>query len=275
MEPILLEPAYQNYIWGGNRIPHYFQRSLPEGRYAESWEVSDRIEGMSVIGNGAHKGQTLRDFLEGKKFPLLVKIIDAKENLSVQIHPDEKAAIRLEAEPKTEMWIALEKSTVYAGLKEGVTKTDFLEAVNRQTVEKLLRKFVLEKGEAIFIPAGLVHAICGDSLLLEVQQNSNTTYRIYDWGRVGRELHLEKGLSCVNWNYEPKVIHREEQRMISNQFFTVERVNGSIQLEGPQILFCTQGTAIIGNTSIRMGQTCLISHNTIVRESSELIAIRV
>lgn len=275
MEPILLEPAYQNYVWGGNRIPSYFQRALPEGRYAESWEVSDRLEGMSLIANGASKGMTLKEYLQGKKFPLLIKIIDAKENLSVQIHPDEQAAIRFNGEPKTEMWIALERSTVYAGMQDGVTKTDFLEAIKHNSVDSLLRKFVLEKGEAIFIPAGLVHAICGDSLLLEVQQNSNTTYRLYDWGRVGRALHLEEGLSCIHWDRQkPTVIPASSQKIVSNQFFSVDRLNGPIQLEGPQILFCLQGSAKIGSTSIRMGQTCLITHDVFVKEACELISIR-
>ncbi|HSX14059.1 MAG TPA: type I phosphomannose isomerase catalytic subunit [Chlamydiales bacterium] len=278
MEPILLEPAYQNYVWGGHRIPTYFNRSLPDGKYAESWEVSDREEGMSVIGNGPKKGMRLKDFLQGKKFPLLIKIIDAKENLSVQIHPDEEAALRLGAEAKTEMWIALEKSTVYAGLNDGVTENDFLEALKRNSVEQLLRKFVLEKGEAIFIPAGVVHAICGDSLLLEVQQNSNTTYRLYDWGR-GRELHLEKGLSCVHWgNQAPRIIPSATQNIVANSFFYVERWNGAnaLRLAGCAIVFCAQGQADHGDTSIHAGQTWLIpeASEITLKGDCELIIVR-
>lgn len=277
----LIEPAYQNYVWGGDRIPLYFGRSLPSGKYAESWEVSDRKEGMSLIN-----GQTFQEFVQsgrlGKvwdKFPLLIKIIDAKENLSVQIHPDEEAAVRLGGEPKTEMWIALEKSIVYAGLQAGVTKIDFLEALASNTVESLLRKFTLEKGEAIFIPAGLVHAICGDSLLLEVQQNSNTTYRLYDWGRVGRALHLEEGLSCVHWDkQEPVIIPATAESIVSNSFFHVEKCNvaSSLHLSGCAIVFCTQGVAVKGDTSIRVGQTCLIPTGSEItlKGNCELIVVR-
>lgn len=269
----LIEPAYQQYVWGGDRIPVYFHRSLPAGRYAESWEISDRLEGMSIVGNGPWKGKTLQELLHSErekivgagkrweKFPLLIKIIDAKENLSVQIHPDEEAAKRLGGEPKTEMWVALEKSSVYAGLQTGITQKDFLEALKYNTVEPLLRKYSLEKGEAIFIPAGLIHAICGDSLLLEVQQNSNTTYRLYDWGRVGRALHLDEGLSCVHWdNQEPVKISGLAQSIVSNTYFHVERQNhgGFFPLGECQILFCARGVATLGNGSIRAGQTYLI-----------------
>lgn len=276
MEPILLEPAYQNYIWGGNRIPHYFQRPIPEGKYAESWEVSDRAEGMSVVASGPKKGMSFSEFLEFKKFPLLIKIIDAKENLSVQVHPDEESSIRLGGEPKTEMWIALEKSTIFAGLKEGVTKEIFIRALKENSVEKLLRKFVLEKGEAIFIPAGLIHAICGDSLLLEVQQNSNTTYRLYDWGRSGRELHLEKGLDCVHWDYVPKVILCDAKEIVSNSYFDVARyrINGREKI-GENILFCVSGSAKAGSSLILKGQTLFARSDVEIEGNCELIAIKV
>jgi mannose-6-phosphate isomerase len=274
MEPIVLEPAYQNYVWGGNRIPHYFQRAIPEGRYAESWEVSDRIEGMSVVASGPKKGISFSEFLEFKKFPLLIKIIDAKENLSVQVHPDEESSVRLGGEPKTEIWIALEKSTVFAGLKQGVTKELFIQALKENSVEKLLRKFILEKGEAIFIPAGLIHAICGDSLLLEVQQNSNTTYRLYDWGRAGRELHLEKGLESVHWDYIPKVIPADAKEILSNSYFHVERhrVNG-IKKINAKIIFSVSGYAKVGPLSIQKGQT-LYAHLAVELDGNcELIAM--
>ncbi len=276
MELIQLVPAYQDYVWGGSRIPHYFQRNLPAGRYAESWEVSDRIEGMSLIGNGPKKGMTLKSFLNEKKFPLLVKIIDAKEHLSVQIHPNEEVALMFGGEPKNEMWLALEKSSVYAGLKEGVTKEDFLEALKDDSVVRLLRKFLLEKGEAIFIPAGLVHAICGDSLLLEVQQNSNTTYRLYDWGRKGRELHLEKGLSCMLMDYRPAVIPNSVETIVSNRFFNVKRcrINDSIKIDGNQILFCISGIAKAGIETIQMGQTWMIQSPILIQGNTEFITIQ-
>lgn len=262
---IRLDPAYQSYIWGGDRIPSYFQRDLTPGRYAESWEVSDREEGMSIIGNGPLKGKTLREFFGGEKFPLLVKIIDSKEHLSVQVHPDEIAAKVLGAEPKTEMWIALEKSTVYAGLKSGVGREAFLEALKKKRLEECLQGFSLKKGEFLFIPAGTIHAIGADSLLLEVQQNSNTTYRIYDWGREGRELHLEKGLSCVNWEKQRivKYLSKSGQTLVSNPYFNVKSLDIKTKAEVPstdrfQILFCVSGEAHVGKEKILPGMTHLI-----------------
>lgn len=263
-----LVPSYQNYVWGGNRIPHHFGRTLPEGRYAESWEVSDRTEGMSRIENGPTFQELIKSGVLGRtweKFPILVKIIDAKENLSVQIHPDEESAIRLKAEPKSEMWIALERSSVYAGLQDGVTESDFLRALKKNELESLLKKFVLEKGEAINIPAGTIHAICGDSLLLEVQQNSNTTYRLYDWGRVGRELHLEAGLSCVHWERQkPAVISYKPGIIIANSYFTVERHPKGKMFSGCQILFCVQ-----------TGLTFFTTTTADLREFSEIISIQI
>ncbi len=273
---IRLEPAYQSYVWGGDRIPSYFQRDLAPGRYAESWEVSDRKEGMCIVGNGPFKGKTFREFLEtqgklllGKdyrgKFPLLVKVIDSKEPLSVQVHPDEIAATALKAEPKTEMWIALERSTVYAGLKAGVGREAFLEALKQKRLEGLLQKFILEKGEFLFIPAGTIHAIAAGAFLLEVQQNSNTTYRLYDWGREGRELHLEKGLSCVNWEKQQiiKAPSEKGQTLVSNPYFTVQSLDIKEDAEisvadSCQILFCVSGEAHVGSEKVLPGMTHLI-----------------
>jgi len=277
---IRLDPTYQSYVWGGDRIPSYFRRTLPPGKYAESWEVSDRKEGMCIVGNGPFKGKTFQELLEGqreklvgkgmwKKFPLLVKVIDSRENLSVQVHPDETSARALKAEPKTEMWIALERSTVYAGLKTGVGREDFLEALEQKRTEELLQKFTLEKGEFLFIPAGLIHSIGAGSFLLEVQQNSNTTYRLYDWGREGRELHLENGLFCVNWEKQqivkspPEAIFEGGQTLVSNPYFTVQSLDIKDEAEIPpvescQILFCVSGEARVESERILPGMTHLI-----------------
>ena len=286
MYPIRFDPAYQAYVWGGERIPKIFHRPLPPGRYAESWEISDRDEGMSITANGEWKGKTLRSLVQAEKeklvgkgkgvekFPLLIKIIDAKQTLSVQVHPDEKEAVRLGAEPKNEMWIALERCFIYAGLKPGTTQEMFAEAIEQGKVEYLLRKLELEEGEAIFIPGGTVHAICAGALILEVQQNSNTTYRLYDWGRAGRELHLEEGLSSIHWDrQQPEKIkptfsqtdgHHRLASILSSPYFIVERLEiaDRWQLKSHaktfQILFCVRGEALIENESLRPGMTYLI-----------------
>lgn len=278
MYPILLDPAYQHYVWGGSRIPERFHRNLQPGRYAESWEVSDRTEGMSQIASGIWKGMTLHELLliEGdkivgagqcrSKFPLLIKIIDAKENLSIQVHPNERTAPLLDGEPKTEMWIALEESWVYAGLKEGITSQEFEQAIRETRAEETLRKVKLNRGDAILIPGGTVHAICAGALLLEVQQNSNTTYRLYDWGRAGRTLHLKEGFLSIEWNQEApqKVIPQHHQLQINTQYFSVETLQVSLSLclkktlSTCQILFCVSGQGEIDKIPFHSGQTFLI-----------------
>jgi mannose-6-phosphate isomerase len=286
MYPIRFKPAYQSYVWGGERIPKIFHRPLPPGRYAESWEISDRDEGMCIVENGEWKGRSLRELcrtlkekLVGKgksweKFPLLLKIIDAKENLSVQVHPDEETAARFQAEPKTEMWIALERSAVYAGLKQGTTQTAFAEAIEKKRAEYLLEKVELQTGDSILIPSGRIHAICAGALVLEIQQYSNTTYRLYDWGRTGRELHLEQGLASVHWDKQraEKIApsfaqtdgHHRLESIASTPYFIVERLEiaDRWQLKSHaktfQILFCAKGEAILENEPLRPGMTYLI-----------------
>ena len=218
--PFILEPAYKDYIWGGDRIPARFHRDQPPGVYAESWELSDRPEGMSVVANGALKGQTLAALVTrfGKEllghgvlstsFPLLVKLIDARERLSIQVHPDDAAAARGIGEAKTETWHILDAPKdghVFAGLKAGITEAAFLNALKAGRLEDTLQSVPAKAGDTIFIPGGRVHAICECMLILEIQQNSNTTYRVYDWGRVDkagkpRELHLEQALKVIHWS---------------------------------------------------------------------------
>ncbi len=269
MYPIRLDSFHKPYVWG-----------------SESWEVSDRKEGMSLIANGKWEGKTLHEFLEDGKekvvgknkcwnpFPLLVKIIDAKENLSLQVHPDATSAPRLGGEAKSEMWIALKKSTVYVGLRGGVTLAEFTKALEQKRAEPLLNRLDLERGDAIYVPAGMVHAICKDSHLLEVQQNSNTTYRLYDWGRSGRQMHLEEGLSCIDWNsqqackIEPNFVqadgHHRVEGLVSNEHFIVERLEIldrwqiKSHTKSCQILYCVRGEAMIEDERVGEGQTYLI-----------------
>lgn len=221
-DPILFEPIYKDYLWGGDRIPRVYNRPLPPGRYAEAWEISARPEGMSIVSEGPQKGRSLAELVDRfgshllgtrgapDRFPLLIKLIDARETLSVQVHPNNENAHRTGGEPKTEMWYVLDAAPgacVYAGLREEVTAESLRAALRDNTVEQLLVRMPVKPHDAIFIPGGHVHAIGAGCLLLECQQNSNTTYRLYDWGRVGpdgkpRELHIEPALQVINW-HEP------------------------------------------------------------------------
>jgi len=220
--PLVFQPVYKDYPWGGMRIPETFHRDVPEGIYAESWEICDHADGMSVVSNGDLAGQTLREVLrawpteimgtrvEGAQFPLLIKLIDAKRKLSVQVHPNDEMAERFGGEAKTEMWHLLgdNETRVYCGFNEGVTKDRFLRAVADGTSGETLRPVPVRKGTTVFVRGGSVHAIDEGCLILEIQQNSNTTYRIYDWGRVGndgqpRELHIDQAVKVINWGEQP------------------------------------------------------------------------
>ena len=169
----------------------------------ESWEVSAHKSSPSVIADGPNKGKALSEVKSD--FPLLIKVIDAKTRLSVQVHPNNANAALTGGEPKTEMWVLLEDGVIYAGLKPGVGPKDIEEAVKTGAFEDLMVRHEAKKGEAYFIPGGLVHAISDNTKIYEVQQSSNTTYRLYDWGRVGvdgkpRQLHIAESLKSIDFS---------------------------------------------------------------------------
>ncbi len=169
----------------------------------ESWEISAHSSSPSVIADGEYAGKTLLEVMPD--FPLLMKVIDAKTRLSVQVHPSERTAPITGGEPKTEMWCALSDGSIYAGLKKGVSSDDVRKAVESGDFESLLVRHQIKKYDTFYIPGGLVHAIGDGVKLYEVQQSSNTTYRLYDWGRVGpdgkaRELHIDESLKSIDFS---------------------------------------------------------------------------
>lgn len=296
--PYILEPAYKDYIWGGSRIPTLYNRNKPAGIYAESWELSDRPEGMSHVENGPLKGESLATLVErfGTKllgnsvksdsFPLLVKLIDARERLSIQVHPDDEKAAQGIGEAKTEAWHILEApagAKVFAGLKSGTNETSFLTAVKKNTLEETLLAATVTAGDTIFIPGGRVHAICEGLLILEVQQNSNTTYRVYDWGRLDklgnpRELHLKQALKVIRWS-DPDPVKTTPvatstkpgalvTELVTSPYFRMEKLEISapffVQHDGSSFhaLFTGQNDIKImseaGTESVPRGRTCLI-----------------
>lgn len=269
MYPIRFQPIYQDYVWGGKRIAQEFHRKQTPARVAESWEISDRKEAMSVVMNGPLKGKTIHELIEemgeellglGQKidrFPLILKIIDANENLSIQVHPDEMSAQKLNAEPKTEVWVMLGEGSVLAGLQKEVDEKQFRAAIKKGTADQLVEKIDLKWGEAVFVPAGRVHAICAGSFVFEVTQNSTTTYRLFDWGRKGRELHLEEGMKSIHWTDQGHAkipphhlvsdFHHQIVTIASNPYFILERIDVFDHLhigripKTFQVLFCMQG----------------------------------
>lgn len=225
MKPIIFQPIYQERVWGGRNLEHKLGRKLPaEKSIGESWEIVDRREAQSRTDSG----QTLRQLIEAdpvaimgsgwpadRPFPILVKWLDCQEKLSLQVHPPTKIADELGGEPKAENWYIAEAephACLMAGLKQGVRKEDFERALREEALEPLVHTFPVRADESIFIPSGRLHAIGGGNLILEIQQNSDTTYRVYDWGRVGldgkpRQLHIEESLKSTDFHdFEPQTI---------------------------------------------------------------------
>lgn len=215
--PLKLIPVTKDIIWGGNILRERYGKLTDKDNIAESWELTVRDDGMSVISNGSFKGMTMDEFLlkyplaygsdyTGETFPLLIKFIDACDDLSIQVHPDDEyAKSRGEDSGKTEMWYIVEAaddaSLIY-GLRDGISEEDFANALHNGDTYGTLNKISIHKGESYFIPAGQVHAICRGALIAEIQQNSNTTYRIYDYDRVDaggkkRDLHLSHAMNTV------------------------------------------------------------------------------
>jgi mannose-6-phosphate isomerase len=249
--PYKFTPALVERVWGGNALARYGKPVPPGKRIAESWEISDRDDVQSVIANGPDKGKTLRQQIEahgaqllgtncGKptpkafrgdaslssssqptRFPLLVKLLDARERLSLQVHPPASVAAKLKGEPKTEMWYVLEADQgahLIAGLRRGISAADFMRSLEGtvaggktpKAIGDCIYRFPVLPGDTFFVPSGRMHAIDAGVVLVEIQQNSDTTYRAYDWGRVGldgkpRQLHQRESLVCINFqDFEPK-----------------------------------------------------------------------
>jgi mannose-6-phosphate isomerase len=225
-ELLRFQPLYQTRVWGGRALHTALGRKLPPGDpIGESWEIVDRREAQSVIEGGALNGQSLRTVLQrhpaeimgprwpaDRPFPLLVKWLDCRERLSLQVHPPPAVARELGGEPKTENWYIAHTTPgaeLFVGLKRGVTRERFVRAIAGNTLENCVHRFRVAAGDSILVQSGQVHAIDAGNLILEIQQNSDTTYRVYDWGRVGldgqpRELHIEQSLRSIEWNdFEP------------------------------------------------------------------------
>ena len=207
-KPIKLNPAFKDYIWGGRRLVDEFNKIADLDRIAESWELSANKDGMSTVCSSEPDDLTFCEYIQKngaeclgtycarfEDFPVLIKLIDAKENLSVQVHPDEDYAREVENSfVKTEMWYIVDcgpDAYLYYGVNREISADEFAESIENGTVLDLLNKVPVKKGDVFFIPSGTIHAICADTLICEIQQNSNVTYRVYDYGR-GRELHIEK-----------------------------------------------------------------------------------
>lgn len=230
--PLLrFEPVYQTRVWGGRSLENRFGRELPDPDlpFGESWEISAREEADCAVSGGPLAGERLSvlwtdpelrsaifgpEAPESERFPLLCKILDAREKLSVQVHPPAPVAGELGGEPKTEAWVvagAEEEAELYVGVRKGVTAERFRAALDEGAVDELVHRVPVREGDFLFIPSGRLHAIGAGLLIYEIQQNSDTTYRVFDWNRLGldgkpRDLHVEESMRCIDFSdVEPGV----------------------------------------------------------------------
>lgn len=219
--PIRLKPLYMKRLWGGRTLERTYQRQLPAGdQIGESWEVVDRDAEQSVVVGGQLDGLSLHELwtrhrseIFGERaprtprFPLLIKILDARDRLSIQVHPPAGVARKLSGEPKTEMWYIAHAdpgAVLYVGVTPGIDAAAFQRAIDTETVEQVIHRLPVRSGDFIFVPSGRLHAIGAGLLIFEIQQNSDTTYRVYDWGRLGpdgkpRDLHVPQSLKCIDF----------------------------------------------------------------------------
>ncbi len=299
--PLRFEPIYEYRLWGGRRLSKLLSAPLPgDDPIGEAWLLSDRTDHPSRVANGPLQGRTFRALLEQSpelmlgafaarfsRFPLLLKFLDVREMLSLQVHP---ADDRLDLLPagetgKTEAWVVLEagsRSRIHAGLKPGTTEDDLRRAVANGMAADLVESFVPRPGEAVLLPAGSVHALGGDMVVFEVQENSDVTFRLFDWGRLdpktgrARALQVDRALSCIDFEQgalapvSPVVEERtpvERERLLDCDHFRLWRVRGSALFpigvaDVPRVLVCVEGTGHLEHGgesySVRRGDVWLL-----------------
>ncbi len=299
--PLLFNPIFQERIWGGRNIQKLYGKPLPaDVPIGESWEISDRPEAQSEIINGPLAGKTLHWLMEhhgrdlmgdacalNGRFPLLVKILDAREKLSLQVHPPAAKGKALNGEAKTEIWYiakAERGAELYVGLRKGVSRAEFERKIKDGTVATCFHRVPVREGDAMFLPSGRVHAIGSGLVIFEIQQNSDTTYRVFDWNRVDakgkpRQLHVAESLECIDFDdFEPESVRADIaeaapsnvhiQTLVEDPLFSVETVSLvppahiDYELNVPHVIGMIEGKATIfhENYPVEMtaGQFCLV-----------------
>ncbi len=250
--PFTFKPIFKERVWGGRRLQELYGKELPpDVPIGESWEITDRPEGVSEITNGPLAGKNLRWLMEHHRdellgnardydgrFPLLIKILDSSQKLSLQVHPPAHKAKELSGEPKTEMWYVADATSdadIFVGLKKGVTRAQFAEKISARTVADCFHRHGVQRGDVMFLPSGRVHALGAGSVIFEIQQNSDTTYRVFDWNRVGldgkpRELHVPQAMASIDFDdFEPELVASDfsgdkpkVRSLVDAPLFTVE-----------------------------------------------------
>lgn len=247
MNPITFKPLYMERVWGGRELERVYARTLPDPSrpFGESWEIVDREGEQSVVDEGPLAGIPLHELWSTRReeifgagyekhprFPILIKVLDARDDLSIQVHPPARLAARLGGEPKTEMWYIADcepGAKLYVGLKNGVTKADFEQAIDNGSVADCVHAITPRPGDSIFIASGRLHAIGAGFLIHEIQQNSDTTYRVFDWNRLGlddtpRQLHVEQSLASIDFDdFEPTMDTPDGDTLATCEYFKTDR----------------------------------------------------
>ena len=304
--PYKFTPLYKEKIWGGRNLERLFGRDLPPGEsIGESWDLADLAEGVSRVANGPAAGTTLTDLtrrlgphllggsqsMPDGRFPLLLKLLDANDILSLQVHPDSEAvkAIGPAAALKTECWYVIESrdGMIYKGVRPGVTAEQFRGAIENDTVERFVTAYRVAAGDFHYLPAGTVHALGAGVVVAEVQTPSDTTYRVTDWGR-GREIHVERSMQCIHFTEaDDAAPGAEGETLLATEFFTVARREASAGKPAALpagrcaavMMLETQGPAEVRHagpaepaTKVRAGDTVLVpaclEHPEIVTDSA-------
>jgi mannose-6-phosphate isomerase len=272
-------------VWGGRRLETLYGKRLPPAALiGESWEIVDRPEAQSVVHEGPLRGKTLHNLWcehrkeifgnvpDAPRFPILAKLLDAQENLSLQVHPPAKIAKKLGGESKSELWYvadAAPKSRLYAGVKKGTTPAVFEKALEQGKVEKHLHAIDVATGEAIFLPSGRLHALGGGNLLVEIQENSDTTYRVFDWnrvkkGRARREMHIAQAMQCIDFDdVEPELLQPTGESLVRNELFEIDKWSVAAEREIAQpgrfaIVVCLTGELACAGRQFKPGDFFLV-----------------
>jgi mannose-6-phosphate isomerase len=296
--PLTFQPVLKQRVWGGRRLDLLYKKPLPRDvPVGESWEISDRPEDVSIIANGSLAGKDLhwlmetrgrellgRAPLQSKRFPLLIKILDATEKLSLQVHPPAHKAAQLGGEPKTEFWYIAEASPdaeLYVGLRKGCTRQEFADKMQAGTVADCFHRLRVRAGDAMFLPSGRVHALGAGMVIFEIQQNSDTTYRVFDWNRLGldgkpRDLHIDQSMASIDFgDFEPELVRPQPRpgasqirTLVKHPLFEVELMSLNADQQLPltpatmQIIGVVSGEvrviSIQGEAALSAGQFCLV-----------------
>lgn len=284
-QPLVFRPIFQERIWGGRRLEALYGKQLPPvGKFGESWELVDREEAQSIVASGPLAGRTLHELWtthraeifgrtpDSERFPLLVKLLDAQEKLSVQVHPPADVAAELNGEPKTECWFIADAepgAELYVGLRKGSSRKQIEEALQSGSVEEHLHRIAVRSGDAMFLPSGRMHAIGSGNLIVEVQQNSDTTYRVFDWNRVdesgkARELHVEASMRSIDFeDFEPGLVRPEGETLVRDPLFEIQKWRlTNVRAVSPQgsfaIVACLSGEVACAGISLKPGHFALV-----------------